>query len=175
MKTQKTTQVGNPIIRSKAKSVKEINSVKIKKVVSNLVDAMRKHELVGTAAPQIGESLRIFVTEIRKTKVRNSQDLDALRVFINPKVVGRSKKQVAGWEGCGSVAEAGLFAKVKRPASVEVTAKDEKGEKFTLKADGLLARVIQHEVDHLNGVIFLDKADTKTCMSKNEYLKMQTK
>lgn len=170
------TQVGNPVIRKKSKLVVDVESTATKKVVRDLVDSMRYHSLVGMAAPQIGENLRIFVTEIRVTKLRKNDKesgSDDLRVFINPRIISLSKKQEKGWEGCGSVSEANLFGKVSRPAAVEIEAFDEKGQKFSLKAKGLLARVIQHEFDHLDGVLFVDKADTKTYMSGCEYLKMQ--
>lgn len=130
---------------------------------------MRENDLVGMAAPQIGSNVRIFVTEIRKTKVRNPALQDSLRVFINPKIIVSSKREVLGWEGCGSVAFSGLFGKVRRPYSVTVQAQDIEGAVFELKASGLLARIIQHEVDHLNGVLFTDRADPKTYMSTNEY------
>lgn len=174
---KKATQVGNPIIRRKSKKVIDVTSTKTKKVVRDLVDSMRHHGLVGMAAPQIGENLRIFVTEIRATNTRRKDknfEIDDLRVFINPKFISVSEKMNKGWEGCGSVAESGLFAKVNRPTTVVVEALDGKGKKFKLEAKNLLARVIQHEMDHIEGIVFLDKADTKTCMSRNEYLKMQT-
>jgi len=172
MSVKKTTQVGNPVIRAKAKQVKNQDSVKIRKVVRDLTDSMRACGLVGMAAPQIGVSLRIFVTEIRKTKFRKNEELDELRVFVNPKITRTSRKQSRGWEGCGSVAESGLFAKVNRHESVSIEASNEEGEKFILEAEGLLARVIQHEMDHLNGVVFIDKADLNTVMSRDEYVKL---
>lgn len=172
------TQVGNPLIRSRAKAIGTSGSKSIKRVIKNLVDSMRHHDLVGMAAPQIAEGVRVFVTEIRKTKVRkvkSKKDVDPLRIFINPKIVSCSKKMEIGWEGCGSVAEAKLFGKVKRPTSVVVEALNEKGEKFKLEAKGLLARVIQHEMDHLNGIVFTDKANPSSYMSRSEYLKMKRK
>jgi peptide deformylase len=166
------SQVGNPVIRAKAKNADLSNQRQIKTVVKNLIDSMRHHDLVGMAAPQIGKSLRVFVTEIRMTRTRKEK-LDDLRVFINPRTLSVSKKIEKGWEGCGSVACAQLFGKVERPHSVTVEAFNEKGEKFKLEASGLLARVIQHEMDHLNGALFIDTADTKTLMSRNEYIKMR--
>ena len=130
------------------------------------------------AAPQIGKGLRIFVTEVRKTKLRKGvgiENVDPLRVFINPKILSVSKKENKDWEGCGSVASANLFGMVKRPSSVVVEALDEKGEEFHLKASNLVARVIQHEMDHLDGIVFADRADTKTYMSKSEYLKLRAR
>jgi len=167
---KKASQVGEPVIRTRAKRVSDMQSKDVQKTIKDLTDSMRHHGLVGMAAPQIGRGERIFVTEIRKTKSRTPDQLDPLRVFINPKIVERSKKEIKGWEGCGSVAATNLFGVVKRPYSVTVEAYDENGEKFSLKTSGLLARVIQHETDHLNGTVFTDKADVKTFMSKESYL-----
>ncbi len=167
------TQVGNPVIRAVAKEVANPTAKSTQKLVEDLVDTMRHSGLVGIAAPQIGKSVRVFVTEIRKTKVRSYVEPDPLRVFINPRITWFSKKTEYGWEGCGSVASSDLFAKVKRPSTVVVEATNEHGNQFELKAGGLLARVIQHELDHLDGIIFTDKADTSTYMSKVEYLKLR--
>jgi peptide deformylase len=138
---------------------------------------MRHHNLVGMAAPQIGRSLRIFVTEIRKTTYRkNISDVDAVRVFINPRLVEKSKQQVVGYEGCGSVASALLFGPVKRPRTVTVSAQDAEGRRLQLKATGLLARVIQHENDHLNGIVFLDRVtDTRKLLGREEYIGLPKK
>lgn len=171
---KETTQVGNKIIRAKSKAVSNPTSKTIRKIVRDLVDSMRSHGLVGMAAPQIGRGARVFVTEIRETELRKNVDVgspNALKVFINPRILSVSKKKVGDWEGCGSVAFANLFGIVKRPTSVTVEALDKKGNKFLLRADGLLARVIQHEMDHLNGIVFTDKADVSTYMSRNERLK----
>lgn len=167
------TQVGNPIIRKKSKVVKDMYSDEISALIENLIDTMREAKLVGIAAPQIGVNLRIFVTEIRVTDTRSGKIPDPVRVFINPKILSFSKKQVEMYEGCGSVAHADLFSSVKRPEMLTVEATNEHGEKFILETGGLLARIIQHEVDHLDGKVFLDRiTDTKTLKSRNEYMKM---
>jgi peptide deformylase len=170
---KRATQVGNPIIRKKSLSVKAIlHSQKTKKILKDLIDSMRYHNLVGMAAPQIGINRRIFVSEIRKTKLRKSNETDPVRIFINPKIISLSRNQVFGYEGCGSVANAGLFGNVRRARSVVVEAFNEKGEKFRLHASDLLARIIQHEIDHLDGKIFLDRlSDMKSIMSREEYLR----
>jgi peptide deformylase len=165
------TQVGNPVIRAKSKRV-AVSSKRNKTIIKNLIDSMRYHGLVGMAAPQIGVNERIFVTEIRSTKFRKQGDLDSVRVFINPKILDVSREKIFGYEGCGSVAASGLFANVKRPRSVIVEAFNEKGKKFTLRADGLLARIIQHEFDHLEGVVFLDRLSSmESIISRDEYLR----
>ena len=172
MIVRKATQLGNPVIRTKAKPVSP-NTKVTKKVITDLIDSMRHHGLVGMAAPQIGTSLRIFVTEIRKTQYRNKEQSEKLRVFINPRITSFSKKTIKAWEGCGSVASANLFGMTRRPTSIRIVAQDQNGEKFELEAKGLLAQVIQHEMDHLNGRVFTDHADPKTYMSRPEYLKMK--
>lgn len=133
---------------------------------------MRYHNLIGIAASQIGEKLKIFVTEVRKTKYRNL-NTDKFRVYINPKITWLSEKDVVIYEGCGSVAYAKLFSPVKRPEKIIIEAIDENGNKFKLKADGMLSRVIQHEYDHLCGIEFTEKiTDMRKIMSSEEYIKM---
>jgi peptide deformylase len=174
MSIKKTTQIGEKTIRNKSIPVKNVFSREIQQIIKDLVDSMRHDNLVGMAAPQVGKNYRIFVSEIRKTNYRKSIDKnDSLKIFINPKIIFKSKKQIEGYEGCGSVASAQLFGKVKRPESVICTALNEKGEPFEIKASGLLARVIQHEIDHLNGIVFIDKVDTKTLLDKQSYINLQ--
>ncbi|MEI6494480.1 MAG: peptide deformylase [bacterium] len=167
-------QIGDPLLRLKAKKVEKINSKETKRVIKDLTDTLRHADLVGMAAPQIGASVRIFITEIRKTKYRKDvKDLDSLRVFINPEIVEFSKQTVVGYEGCGSVAGGQIFGKVRRSKKVRVRAYNEKGEKFELETGGLLAIVIQHEYDHLNGIEFTDKlTSVKTLISTSEYRKL---
>ena len=117
MIVKKVTQAGNKVIRTKAVAVRNFSTKETKKIVTDLIDSMRHHELVGMAAPQIGKSVRIFVTEILPTKYRkpNTRVIDTLRVFINPKIISKTSKQRKGWEGCGSVGFSSLFGKVSRP------------------------------------------------------------
>ena len=168
------TQIGDPMIRAKAKPVvaSSAMSPQTKKIVRDLIDSMRYHGLVGMAAPQIGVSLRIFVSELRETNVRRAGEMDAVRIFINPKIIRLSKTKRVGGEGCGSVAHAGLFGMVPRSNEVTVTALNERGKRFVLRAKGLLAAVIQHETDHLDGILFLDRlSNMKSLMSREEYVK----
>jgi len=172
MIVKSVTQVGNSVIRKKSKKVVEVTSPKIKKIIKDLTDSMRHANLVGMAAPQIGYNLRIFVTEIRKTRFRKASQVDKLKIFINPKIISVSKNKISGYEGCGSVADAGLFGKISRSSKITVSAFNEQNIRFTLTTTGLLARVIQHEFDHIEGIVFLDKlTDKHSLMSKVEYLK----
>jgi peptide deformylase len=175
MSVKKISEIGSDVIRSKAAKVEKIISRNVKKIVADLTDTMRHENLVGIAAPQIGIGSQIFVTEVRKTKLRKDvSTLDPLRVFINPALTRVSKKMVTGYEGCGSVAHGGLFGIVKRPEVIAVRAHNENGEEFELETGGLLARIIQHEIDHLNGICFIDRVtDTKKLLGREEYIKLK--
>lgn len=164
-------QIGNPLLSRKAKRVASTDSRETRETIANLIDSLRQNDLIGMAAPQIGASSRIFVTEIRRTRYRKLEP-EPLRVYINPVIVWRSKREVEMYEGCGSVAYAKFFAPVRRPEKVTVEATDEHGKRFTVKADGMLARVIQHEYDHLDGVTFIERiSDIRKAMSFEEYRK----
>lgn len=169
MPVRPTTQIGDPVIRSRATEVADPALPEVRRIVRDLIDSMREKDLVGMAAPQIGEGVRVFVTEIRSTayRAKTDKELDEVRVFVNPEIVLASEKLVAGREGCGSIAHAGIFADVPRPERVTVRAFDGEGKPFELEAEGLLARVIQHETDHLDGIVFLDRVtDTSTLIGR---------
>jgi peptide deformylase len=172
-----TVQIGNPVIRAKSKNVANPVSVSTKRVIANLIDSMKSSALIGMAAPQIGAGLQIFITQIRKTRFRkNLKFADPLRVFINPKIISHSQAQSLLMEGCGSLVKGQIFGPVKRPSKVTVRALDENGQPFTLTATGLLAKVIQHEYDHLQGIVIIDKfTDTKKVFEVGEYRKNQKK
>lgn len=173
MSVKKTVQAGNPIVHTESSEIEDVHSEETKRIVADLVDTMRAEDLVGMAAPQIGENVRIFVTEVRETEYRK-EGTDSLRVFINPEIVQVSDRMSDGYEGCGSVASAQFFGPVNRPDEVTVTAYHEDGKQFEYTASGLLARVIQHEMDHLGGVLFPEKiTNMKNIMSKEEYIKMR--
>lgn len=173
LKIKPAVQVGDPVIRGKAKKVMNIASPETRSVIASLVAHMRHHGLIGMAAPQIGSDLQIFVTEIRKTATRKTvKETSALQVYINPRILSLSKVETLLYEGCGSLAHGQLFGPVKRPSKVTVQAFDEHGELFILPADGLLAKCIQHEYDHLQGIVCIDKfTDTRKVMCREEYLK----
>lgn len=160
MALRKTLQIGDPKLKKKNIRVKDFKSAKVKQVVKDLIDTMKKLELIGMAAPQIGENYRIFVTQPRKTKARNLPFKDKVRVYINPELVKVSKEKIVIWEGCGCVGtKEKFFGPVTRPREITVKAMDENGKKFQIHCDGILARVIEHELDHLNGIEFIEKVD----------------
>ena len=115
-----------------------------------MFETMEKGKGVGLAAVQVGELIRLFVTKVPG---------DMARVFINPDILETSIDQVSLEEGCLSIP--GLYTDVERPKSVRLQAWNEKGRPFTLSAEDYLARVIQHELDHLNGILFIDRVGPK--------------
>lgn len=154
---KKTIQAGDPRLKKKNKEIKNFKSPILKRLIRDLTDSMNKAGLIGMAAPQIGENYSVFITHPRKTKARSLGRTDKLRVYINPKIVYKSKKENVIYEGCGSVVNGDLFGPVKRPEEIEVIALDEKGKKFSIRCNGILARVIQHEYDHLMGIEFIER------------------
>lgn len=160
MPVRETIQIGDSRLKLKNKEVKNFKDPKVKKVIKDLIDTMQSRTLIGVAAPQIAYNYKIFVTQPRKTKYRKLPFKDKVRVYINPKISWSSKEQIIIWEGCGCVGIKDMFfGPVKRPKEIIVEAFDENGEKFQIRCDGILARVIQHEIDHLNGIEFIEKVD----------------
>ena len=165
-------QTGDKILRESAKeiSLAEIKSAKIKKILAQMTDALSvAKDGVALAAPQIGIPLRIFIVLKEYTENKTAQELKEIQekktpkqnkpeivVFINPKITKISKKKQAVKEGCLSVT--GIFGTVSRAEKVTLEAYNEKGEKFSRGASGLLAQIFQHEMDHLNGILFTDTA-----------------
>ena len=141
------TKLGEEILRQKAEPVAEVND-EIRKLVDDMFDTMIAADGVGLAGPQVGKNLRLFVL---------IADDDVRRVFINPQIIKTSAELGDYDEGCLSVPQ--VYETIRRPVGVTVQALNEKGRPFTLEADGLLARIIQHEYDHLDGIIFIDRGD----------------
>ncbi len=140
---------GDPVLRARAAEVDEIDD-EVRQLVDDMFDTMYAADGVGLAAPQVGVSRRIFIVDV--SDVEGEPDEPA--VFINPKILWRSDSTGVFEEGCLSIP--GIREDVKRSLEIEVEAQNEKGEKIHFKATGLFARAIQHEYDHLNGVLFVD-------------------
>ncbi len=144
MAIRQIRELGDPILSKKCKEVKEVTE-RTKELIEDMFETMYEANGVGLAAPQIGVLKRIMVIE---TDEENSY------VFINPVILEREGEQV-GYEGCLSVP--GKTGIVKRPNKVKVQAFDEEMQPFTLEAEGLLARAVCHECDHLDGEMYVDK------------------
>lgn len=144
MAVYKIVTVPNEVLRTKAKEVVNINAG-VLKLLDNMRDTMYEFDGVGLAAPQIGVLKRVVVIDPG----------DNYMEFINPEIIYREGEQV-GREGCLSVP--GVWGKVARAQKIKVRALNRNGELFEIEAEGLLARALQHEIDHLDGILFIDKA-----------------
>jgi peptide deformylase len=172
MAVRRTIQIGDPRLKAENQVVVNFSDIKVKKVIKDLKDTMKKNDLIGMAAPQIGENYKLFITQPRKTKARKLPFTDKVRVYINPKITKYSGEKNIIYEGCGSVLKGNLFGPVQRPREIIIRASDERGRKFQLHCDGILARVIQHEYDHMFGVEFTEKIyNYKKLMAREFYVK----
>lgn len=171
MVIKKMPQIGEDILRAKAKKVTDFNDPILKRTITNLRDTMRENKLYGIAAPQIGKSIRLFITEITLPNYLENEGTDEYRVFINPKIISTSKATIEIFEGCGSVLNGKIRALVKRPKTVQIEAFDKNGKKFRMEAAGILGRVILHEYDHLDGILFTDRIDPKNILEEEVYRK----
>ena len=140
-------KLGEDILRKKAEPIAEVND-EIRQLAQDMFETMEAYDGVGLACPQIGKSLRMFVL---------TADDDIKRVFINPQIIQTSSEMSDYDEGCLSIPQ--VYETITRPTKVTVQALNEKGRPFTLEADGLLARIIQHEYDHLDGILYIDRGD----------------
>lgn len=142
-------KIPDPVLRKKAREVKTVGK-KCDELIDRMLKALRLANGIGLAAPQMGESERIIIVAPGDSKPV---------VLINPVIVSQEGEQI-GQEGCLSIP--GLYGDVKRFAKVEVEAFDRKGRPMSFEMQGLPARVVQHEIDHLDGVLFIDKVDVTT-------------
>ena len=145
-------------LRNKSSEVQKINA-EIELLVSNMVETLHSKPGLGLAAPQVGRNLRIIVIESRGLKDDDGNIIYEhipLKILINPKILSHSKEKIEMEEGCFSVPN--IFGPVLRPKKIKAIATNIKGKSFKLNASGLLARVIQHEIDHLDAILFIDKA-----------------
>lgn len=138
---------GDPVLREVSKPVDRVNQ-QVKDLVSDMTDTLRKARGLGLAAVQVGVPKRVFLVDLSALDVR-----ETLRVFINPEIVSTSG-EVELEEGCLSFPD--LYQKIVRPAKVTVRALDADGKSFEMTAEGLAARAILHEYDHLEGKLFID-------------------
>jgi len=156
----KVARLGHPVLRAKAAPVAkdEIASPRIQQLIDDMFETMHEYAGIGLAAPQVHEGVRVFVAGVRRADVPGVLEADEdmpLMAVINPEVLPVTKEVVSDWEGCLSIPD--IRGQVPRPDSVRLRGLDRTGRKFELIAHGLPARVIQHETDHLDGIIFFDR------------------
>ena len=143
--------MGHPVLRQKARAVarSEIKDPRFQKFLDDMIETMHEYNGVGLAAPQVHEGVRVFVAMLD-----TGDDAEA-SVIINPAITALDDQIVEGWEGCLSIPE--IRGRVPRAHKIVVKAHDRNGRVVEIEADDFPARVIQHETDHLDGVLFLDR------------------
>jgi len=168
-------QTGNPLLREVSSPIPldKIKTASTKKLIQDLKDAIESQiDAAAISAVQIGKPVRLFVISKRVFSDENNiidpkaKDL----IFINPKILKSSKTKQSLEEGCLSVRY--VYGKVIRPEKVSLEAYDENGKKFTRGLSQLLAQIVQHEIDHLNGILFTDKATDVQKITPEDYKKM---
>lgn len=159
---QTVVQDPSPILHKKTQQITEFDSDTLNRLILDMKDTLKEQDGVGLAAPQIGESLSIFVIpdyiapKLRTPLIPFSL-LKPLRptVFINPEIIHYSEEKETIDEGCLSIKS--IFRHTPRSRIVKIKARDERGRKLSISSEGLLARVFQHETDHLNGILFIER------------------
>jgi len=150
----------DPVLKAKAKPVTEFNQ-ELQKLIDDMFETMYAAPGLGLAAPQIGRSLRLFVYDLKEGEGQQRQS----GVMINPEIISKSGTQT-GEEGCLSVSE--YRTQVTRASRVAVKGVDRNGKEFTVEGEGLMARLLQHEMDHLDGTLFVDRLSS---LKRQMYLK----
>lgn len=166
----KILKIGNPLLRKKALVVPEeaIERPETQKIIDDMIETMRAADGVGLAGPQVGISRRIFVMEVQENPRYPGRPDYPLKVVINPKITILSDKKEAGDEGCLSVPE--LRGMVPRFSHLKIEAFDRYARPMTLELNHFPARIVQHEMDHLEGKFFLDRLPDNSSLTTLEEL-----
>ena len=160
MSILKVARMGHPVLRARARALDpaEIRSPRLQQLIDDMLETMHEYQGVGLAAPQVHQSVRLFVAGFPPSR-EAPEDREADRVpqmvLINPEVRADGTETVEDWEGCLSIPD--IRGRVPRARRVHVRAFDRDGKRVELRAGGFTARVIQHETDHLDGVLFFDR------------------
>jgi peptide deformylase len=171
MAIRKIARLGHPVLRKKARDVtrEEISSPEMRRLVRDMVETMHEYGGVGLAAPQVHESVRLAIIEYedeQRAEEGGESVSQPLLVIWNARVKVLDEALSGFWEGCLSVP--GMRGYVERPSKIEVNYLDERGKPQTLIAQGFLATVFQHELDHLDGLLYVDKISDKTKFAFSE-------
>ncbi|HEX2443519.1 MAG TPA: peptide deformylase [Vicinamibacterales bacterium] len=152
MSILKVARMGHPVLRRPARPLQpsELRSPEVQRLIEDMIDTMKEYHGIGLAAPQVHESLRIFVA--------GSSDAEAglpLIVVVNPEITPIGSDTVEDWEGCLSIPD--VRGKVPRARQIQLRGLDREGRRLDMKVAGYTARVMQHETDHLDGILFFDR------------------
>jgi len=161
-------QLGNPVLRQKATLIDNVQDEVVQNLIEDLMATVAQANGVGIAAPQIAESYRLFIVASRPNpRYPNAPEM-APTAMINPIIIGHSTEVVKGWEGCLSVP--GVRGLVPRYQTIQVEYTDRNGELQQQELTDFVARIFQHEYDHLDGIVFVDRLEsTQDMITEQEY------
>ena len=157
----KVARMGHPVLRARARTLDkaEVRGAATQRLIDDMIDTMHEYHGVGLAAPQIHESVRLFVAQLATTTADGEEGEDEAdaepMVIINPDITVLGSEIVEDWEGCLSIPD--IRGRVPRAREIRVRGLDRYGDRLEIRAQGFGARVIQHEADHLDGVLFFDR------------------
>jgi peptide deformylase len=163
MSILKVARMGHPVLRTKAKPIdrSQIKHPALQRLIDDMVETMIEYHGVGLAAPQIHESVRVFVASIDPAAAeseRPENERPEAMAIINPEITPVDGETIEDWEGCLSIPD--IRGRVPRARSIKLRAFDRNGERLELRFRDFSARVVQHETDHLDGVLFFDRMKT---------------
>jgi peptide deformylase len=170
MSVLKVARMGHPVLRKVARKVEpaDIKTPEFQKLVDDMIETMREYEGIGLAAPQVHESVRLAIIGIEEG--RGEERSMRILPVINPEITPLAKTTAEDWEGCLSLPR--LRGRVTRPDRIQVRALDRRGNRIEFDLNGYPARVAQHEIDHLDGVLFIDRMKSfETLAFLDEYSK----
>ena len=164
MSILRVARIGNPVVRAAARPVpvEAIPSSEVQRLIDDMIETMHEYDGVGLAAPQVHASLRLAVLEVPPSDAR-SADAVPLTVLVNPTLTLLGGAGTSGWEGCLSVPD--LRGQTPRFERLRLNALDREGQPYVVEASGVHARVIQHECDHLEGKLYLDRMEDMRSLS----------
>ena len=159
MSILKVARLGHPVLRTRARAIDvgEVKSSRVQQLIDDMFETMTEYQGVGLAAPQVHEGVRLFVAGFAPTPADEDDEMERvpLMALINPEITSVGEETVEDWEGCLSIPD--IRGKVPRSRQIVVRALDRRGKRIELRASNFTARVIQHETDHLDGVLFFDR------------------
>ena len=164
--------MGHPVLRAKARTVDktELKNPAVQQFIDSMIDTMYEYSGVGLAAPQVHESIRLFVAMLDA----EGRGEGEATVFVNPEILIKGDQTVEGWEGCLSIPD--IRGRVSRAQHIAVSALDRHGKRFELELMDFPARVVQHETDHLDGVLFFDRMKSMESLTYlEEYSRYHTR
>lgn len=163
-------QLGHPVLREKGKPIADPMDTAVQALIDDMLVTVAEAHGVGLAAPQVYQSLALFIVAVRPSpRYPNAPEMEPV-AMLNPELLWASEAMELGWEGCLSIP--GIRGTVPRHRKIRVRYLTRLGELKEETLEGVVARVFQHEFDHINGIVFLDRTDSRNLVTEREYLRM---